>query len=367
MFVSMALTTGMNVPHGIWASVTLLVVIGGLQHHGNIRKKAAERALGTLIGAAVGLACIALQQAIGWSWLTFAVMSLFAGVFAYSAIGRAGYVALLAAITMCIVAGHGDNNMSVGLWRSANVLFGIVIALAFSFALPLYATYAWRYRLADNFRLCARLVAATNGQLDQEARRQAFATLGDRLVQLRSLMPSVAKEIDAPLGWLESLQREHRVLIGALDLLLDVRAERAPMAGNASLRAVSLAAGSGLEGDVRYLRDLLIALSRALRVGRTTHLAALTRPGANLNESATAQDTGGEDAAQRNAAQRGAAQRNAAQCSGTSPTDRSSDLIEQIIARVERIRSMVLAQEARWNIEGRIAPPKGDTHFSAAP
>ena len=41
-----ALTSGIDIPHGVWSSVTLLVVIGGLQHHGNIRKKAAERAVG---------------------------------------------------------------------------------------------------------------------------------------------------------------------------------------------------------------------------------------------------------------------------------------------------------------------------------
>ena len=39
MIVSILATTGIHIPHGIWSSVTLLVVIGGLQHHGNIRKK----------------------------------------------------------------------------------------------------------------------------------------------------------------------------------------------------------------------------------------------------------------------------------------------------------------------------------------
>src|ERR1700741_2496054 len=39
MLVSILATTGIDIPHGIWSSVTLLVVIGGLQHHGNIRKK----------------------------------------------------------------------------------------------------------------------------------------------------------------------------------------------------------------------------------------------------------------------------------------------------------------------------------------
>jgi len=47
--------------------------------------------------------------------------------------------------------------IDTGLWRTLNVLIGIVIALAFSFALPLHATYSWRYLLADNLRGCARI------------------------------------------------------------------------------------------------------------------------------------------------------------------------------------------------------------------
>ncbi|MBX4011310.1 FUSC family protein, partial [Burkholderia cepacia] len=46
ILVSIALSTGLNVPHGEWSTITVLIVVGGLQHHGNIRKKAAERALG---------------------------------------------------------------------------------------------------------------------------------------------------------------------------------------------------------------------------------------------------------------------------------------------------------------------------------
>src|ERR1700754_1295203 len=65
MLVSILATTGIDIPHGIWSSVTLLVVIGGLQHHGNIRKKAAERAAGTLLGASIGLSLIVLENLTG--------------------------------------------------------------------------------------------------------------------------------------------------------------------------------------------------------------------------------------------------------------------------------------------------------------
>src|SRR5882757_1859502 len=88
MLASIALTSGIDIPHGEWSSVTLLVVIGGLQHHGNIRKKAAERALGTLLGASLGLALILLQSATHSTMTTYVLLAVIAGVCAYHAIGK---------------------------------------------------------------------------------------------------------------------------------------------------------------------------------------------------------------------------------------------------------------------------------------
>jgi uncharacterized membrane protein YccC len=81
LLASILLTTGIHLPHGEWASVTMLVVIGGLQHHGNIGKKAAERAIGTLVGAAVGLALVVQQSWLGLPWLTYFAMAVVCGFF----------------------------------------------------------------------------------------------------------------------------------------------------------------------------------------------------------------------------------------------------------------------------------------------
>ncbi|WP_425018604.1 FUSC family protein [Paraburkholderia caballeronis] len=258
MLTSILATTGIDIPHGIWASVTLLVVIGGLQHHGFIRKKATERALGTLLGALIGLTLIVVQAVTGSTTLTYVLMSAVAGVCGYYAIGKPGYVALLTAITMCIVAGHGDNLIDTGLWRTLNVMIGIVIALAFSFALPLHATYTWRYRLADNLRACARIYARVMGGqvLDADAQTDAFRRLGEGLVQLRALMPSVAKEIDVPQARLEQVQRLHRSMLSALEMLSDG-------VGHDARQPVRLAfAARGAA-----VRTMLLATARALRFG----------------------------------------------------------------------------------------------------
>lgn len=272
MLVSILVTTGIHVPNGIWASVTVLVVIGGLQHHGNIRKKAADRALGTMLGALVGLLLIAQLHWIGSMPLTYVLMSIAAGVCGYYAIGQAGYIALLTAITICIIAGHGDSTIDTGLWRALNVMIGIAVALAFSFALPLYATYSWRYLLARNLRDCARIRAriARGQPLDVEAHVAAFAALNSRLVKLRSLMPSVAKEVDIPLKRLEAIQRLHRSTLSALEMM--------------STSAAMHPSAAVVSGDqARTERAALLRMARALRFGAQSRagqrLAAPLLPG----------------------------------------------------------------------------------------
>ncbi|TXC86111.1 FUSC family protein [Paraburkholderia azotifigens] len=319
MLVSILATTGIDIPHGIWSSVTLLVVIGGLQHHGNIRKKAAERAAGTLLGAALGLALILQQNLFDSLTLTYVLMSVLAAICAWFAIGSAGYVALLTAITMCIVAGHGDNMIDTGLWRTLNVLVGIVIALAFSFALPLHATYSWRYLLADNLRECARIYTRmmTGVPIGADEQVAVFIRMGKRLVQLRSLMPSVAKEIDLPIAKLDQIQGLHRSMLSALEML------STGTLAHAELRD-AFAQQCGEEANA--VRMTLLGAARALRFAGTTHFrmpdaAASFEPMTPENK--------------------------------TSPDLQGPLWLAQRFAeQVERMRSLLAATEANWNIEG---------------
>ncbi len=265
MLVSILATTGIDIPHGIWASVTVLVVIGGLQHHGNIRKKAAERAAGTMLGASIGLMLILERNLTDSLPLTYVLMSVIAGICAWFAIGKPGYIALLTAITMCIVAGHGENVIDTGLWRTLNVLIGIVVALAFSFALPLHATYSWRYLLADNLRACAQIYSRMLGDTPMSADEQTrmFLALNARLVQTRSLMSSVAKETDIPQAQLEEIQRLHRSVLSAIELMATGAISHLDAAERAAFRRQC-----GVHVDT--VRATLLAMARALRFAGAT-------------------------------------------------------------------------------------------------
>ncbi|TFF13845.1 FUSC family protein [Pseudomonas sp. BCA14] len=267
LLATILLTTGINLPHGEWASVTMLIVIGGLQHHGNIGKKAVERAYGTLIGASVGLALVVQQAWLGQPLLTYLLMSVVCGFFSYHAIGKGGYIALLSAITVFIVAGHGDNPISDGLWRTVDILIGIVLALAFSFALPLYAVYSWRYNLASALRDCAAIYSRIiNGQsVTDDEHLKLLNRLNAAMVQLRSLMPSVSKEVRISMTELDAIQRHLRMCISTLEILGNTRPSPQDEPAMARMRMM-------LKAEHRQIRVQLVGMARALKSGVTERL-----------------------------------------------------------------------------------------------
>ncbi|MGY2231299.1 FUSC family protein [Pseudomonas tolaasii] len=273
LLATILLTTGINLPHGEWASVTMLIVIGGLQHHGNIGKKAVERAYGTLIGASVGLAIVAQQAWLGQPLLTYLLMSIVCGFFSYHAIGKGGYIALLSAITVFIVAGHGDNPLSDGLWRTVDILIGIVLALAFSFALPLYAVYSWRYNLASALRDCAAIYSRIiSGQsVTDDEHLKLLNRLNAAMLQLRSLMPSVSKEVKISMNELDAIQRHLRMCISTLEILGNTRPD--PRDEQAMARMQML-----LKAEHRQIRVQLVGMARALKSGVTERLERSASP-----------------------------------------------------------------------------------------
>ena len=279
LLVTILLTTGLNLPHGEWASVTMLIVIGGLQHHGNIGKKSVERAYGTLIGAGLGLLVVVQQGYLEMPLLTYSMMAVMCGFFAYHAIGKGGYTALLSAITLFIVAGHGYNPISDGLWRTVDILIGIALALAFSFALPLYAVFSWRYNLASGLRDCAKVYGRINqGQpVTADEHLKLTARLNSTMLQLRSLLPSVSKEVRISMVELDAIQGHFRMCLSTLEILANIRPSNLDETAGVSLKA-------SLDADYRQIRRQLIGMARALQTGATERLV---RPAENATEPET--------------------------------------------------------------------------------
>ncbi len=100
--------------------------------------------------------------------------------------------------------------------------------------------------------------------ISEEAQVKRFLAINKRLVQLRSLMPSVAKEIDVPQAKLEEIQRLQRAVLSSLELL----ATGPLMQADAAARA---AYAEQCGAEVRAVRAILLAIARGLRFGRATH------------------------------------------------------------------------------------------------
>ncbi|HJR31074.1 MAG TPA: FUSC family protein [Pseudomonas sp.] len=317
LLATILLTTGIHLPHGEWASVTMLVVIGGLQHHGNIGKKAAERAIGTLIGAGVGLLLVAQQAWLGMPWLTYFAMSVVCGFFSYHAIGKGGYTALLSAITVFIVAGHGDNPVTDGLWRGVDILIGIALALAFSFALPLYAVYSWRYNLADALRDCAAIYGRIiNGEsVTADEHLKLMNRLNAVMVQLRSLMPSVSKEVRVSMTELDAIQRNLRMCVSILEILGNSRP-------NADDSEAMVYLQSALKAEHRQIRVQLIGMARALKSGASQRLSRPAEAPSDSTLNAPVQ----------------------------SPLDGYQLLTRQLIANIGEMRQRLARSAPHWNI-----------------
>jgi len=209
-----------------------------------------------------------LQQAyLGQPLLTYLLMSVVCGFFSYHAIGKGGYIALLSAITVFIVAGHGDNPISDGLWRTVDILIGIVLALAFSFALPLYAVYSWRYNLASALRDCAQIYSRIiSGQsVTDDEHLKLLNRLNAAMVQLRSLMPSVSKEVRISMTELDAIQRHLRMCISTLEILGNTRPDPRDAQAMARMQVM-------LKAEHRQLRVQWVGMARALKLGFTERL-----------------------------------------------------------------------------------------------
>ena len=198
---------------------------------------------------------------------TYLGMSVVCGYFSYHAIGKGGYTALLAAITVFIVAGHGDNQVSDGLWRAVDILIGIALALAFSFAIPLYAVYSWRYNLASALRDCAQLYGRIiKGQsVTDDEHLKLLGRVNSAMLQLRSLMPSVSKEVRISMTELDAIQRNLRMCISTLEILGNTRPDASDPQAMAQMQLA-------LKAEHRQIRVQLIGMARALQSGVTQRL-----------------------------------------------------------------------------------------------
>ena len=222
------LARGFRLPHGEWISITVFVVLGMLPFQGAIYAKAMERLAGTLIGLCIGLALLWLNQHYFHDhWPFYLLLMLLSAAAGWGALGKSGYMAMLAGLTMCMLLGtEGSDWLGGSTMRALNVLLGAAIALAFAYIVPLKSTLMWRFMLADNLMACSRMIAEiTSGKRVPRARWFALQDeqkiINNRLVQSRPLLAAVSQESKISKGIIENIQHSHRNIASSVELLLN--------------------------------------------------------------------------------------------------------------------------------------------------
>lgn len=224
---ALALGSWLPIPHTLWINVSVVIVLGGLAYTGDVLNKAYQRAIGTAVGALLGIVVVVFFHMQVWLGYLFIIIGTM--VCCYYAIGKGGYIGLLAAATISIVAGEDPTSYEAAIWRTINVFIGILLAVFFILLFPTKATYRWRTLLVENLAELAALHALLAREevehvhlLQAPTRRALFDRLNKRLIAQRSLLASVHKETRLPKESLENLQASQRALIIASELLSSV-------------------------------------------------------------------------------------------------------------------------------------------------
>ncbi|MAY72408.1 FUSC family protein [Halomonas litopenaei] len=222
LVVTFAIVQTFPFQHSGWALVSTVMVMGNLPHIGGVLDKGRQRLAGTLIGAALGLALIILPLP-GWGVQLGALVGIAIATWVVFG-GRQAYSGLMFAISLLLVIGDGSQQLSVALWRSADVLLGTLVGIGATLVfLPHKATDMLRFLLADCLDRMARLyhthTSATSAPgIDTQALFKAASQL---LVKQRGLTDAVHREGRLTRGEVDELISYQRRMLSTLELLLE--------------------------------------------------------------------------------------------------------------------------------------------------
>ncbi|MCW4153372.1 FUSC family protein [Halomonas sp. 18H] len=211
------------IPHGGWALVSTVMVMGNLPHIGGVLDKGRQRLFGTVLGAIWGLLLILMPKTIplllplgsllGIAWVTWLSFGK-----------RYGYGGLMFAITLLLVVGDGSRDFELALWRSFDVVLGTLIGIAVTIlVLPHKATDMLRFMLADNVDRMAQLfhahTSATSAP-DMDTRELLKRCTG-LLIKQRNLVDAIHRERRLHRTELDDLISLQRRMLSTIELLLE--------------------------------------------------------------------------------------------------------------------------------------------------
>ncbi len=146
------------IPRSQWILITVVTVMTSQIYPGSVLTKSAIRTAGTLIGSLISILTILIFPQ--YSPIYGIVVIVCGFVLTYIAIkpGEIAYMGRLGIITMAIILFTPHPDLQIALYRTTEVLIGIVIGLAVSLLIfPLFATHDLQAIYAKNFERLERL------------------------------------------------------------------------------------------------------------------------------------------------------------------------------------------------------------------
>ncbi|WP_039850416.1 MULTISPECIES: FUSC family protein [Grimontia] len=183
-----------NLPYGYWALITAVTILGAIPFVGGVISKANQRIWGTVAGATVGLALFLIPPQYHWTH-HLAFFGLLIGTM-YFTQERYAYAALMAAITIVIVAGGGPADFEAAGWRILNVVWSAVLSiLASLYVFPARATDQFIYLLESFCHQCGQFYHQHNETMsDNTFVPQNAISLSDLIEKQQGLLPHAARE-----------------------------------------------------------------------------------------------------------------------------------------------------------------------------
>ncbi|WP_355659921.1 FUSC family protein [Halomonas salifodinae] len=221
--ITYLIITLLPIPHGSWALVSTVMVMGNLPHIGGVLDKAKQRLLGTVTGVGWGvLATLVPDPPPGLlpAWLLLGI-----ALATYTTFGkRHAYGGLMFSISLLLVAGDGHQDLHLALWRGFDVLLGSCVGLAVTLLLlPQKATDVLRFLLAENLDTMARLYHAHTSATSASGpdTRELLKATSGLLIKQRGLVDAIHSERRLKRRELDGLISLQRRMLSTIELLLE--------------------------------------------------------------------------------------------------------------------------------------------------
>ena len=254
------------IQHPEWIVISAVVVMTMLPNVGGVIQRAIYRLVATIVAAVVALSIILLTDD---NWLAVDI-TLVIGVMIFTFVAqnpKYRQVGMLSAVTLTILLSSRGPNESVILWRSLDILLGVMLALAVSrFVLPIRASRQLRFQMADSVEQLGTLFTMAASR--EEKPESEYEVIEDRIAS-----GFMAQRQTLPLAQLEN----RRVRQGRACLQNMMRSQRALLGLSRTLRRAYshtdlgeqlISSLDGLDDVRNRISGQLADISEGIRMGR---------------------------------------------------------------------------------------------------